>query len=379
MSDMEQKVRIWDLPIRLFHWLLVAMFALGWWSAGHPQHLDLHLLSGYTIAALLLFRLVWGVVGTRHARFRSFAVGPKRVVSYLRDLFGPRTLHPVGHNPAGAWAIFTMLALLLAITLSGLVVLGGEEGHGPLAGILSLETGIAWHEPHEWLAWAMLLLVVVHLIGVAVESILHRDNLVAAMISGKKSLHDSPPVVPNYRWLAVIMLVAWLGATTAAALPWLNADDKHPYQPFAGVTLPDNETWRTECGSCHQAYHPQLLPARSWQLMLAQQDDHFGESLGLDEATIAELLQFHEANAAERPLMETAWYMTHTLQPAESPLRITETPYWRKMHSDIPETIWREPQVNGRGNCAACHTDAERNTFSDAAMRLPQPNPRGDK
>lgn len=377
---MEQRVRVWDLPLRLFHWLLVVMFALSWWSGGHPQHLDVHLLAGYTIAALLIFRVVWGVAGTRYARFGSFAYGPKQVVNYLRDLFGPRTLHPVGHNPAGAWAIFIMLTLLVLITLSGLVVLGGEEGHGPLAGNVSLETGIAWHEPHEWLAWALLLLVVVHLMGVAAESILHRDNLVAAMISGKKSLHDAQPVmIPNYRWLAVIMLAVWLTSALAAALPWLRADEKHPYQPFAGVSLPDSESWRTECGSCHQAYHPQLLPARSWQRMMDQQDDHFGESLGLDEETLAELLQFHEVNAADHPVMEAAWYMTHTLGNDEAPLRITETPYWRKTHSDIPDTLWKEPQVNGRGNCAACHTDAERNTFSDAAIRLPRPNSKGDR
>src|SRR5512139_2919257 len=192
---MEQKMRVWDLPIRLYHWLLVAMFGIAWWSSGHPQQLDVHLLAGYTIAALLLFRVVWGVVGTYHARFRSFACSPKRVVNYLRDLFGPRTQHPVGHNPAGAWAIFSMLLLLLAITVTGVVVLGGEEGSGPLAGHITLGTGIAWHEPHEWLAWTLLLLVAVHLAGVAVESMLHRDNLVAAMVSGKKSLQGSQPLI----------------------------------------------------------------------------------------------------------------------------------------------------------------------------------------
>lgn len=376
---METKVRIWDLPLRLFHWLLVAMFLLSWWSAGHAQHLDLHLLAGYTIAALLLFRLMWGIAGSRYARFASFAYGPRQMAAYLRDLFGPRSVHPVGHNPAGAWAIFAMLALLLALTLSGLVVLGGEEGHGPLSGIVALETGIAWHEPHEWLAWALLLLVAVHLIGVVVESVLHRDNLVAAMFSGSKSLPAATPAVANHRLLAAVLLLLWLSAALVAALPWWRADQDHPYQPFAGRSLPDSESWRNECGSCHQAYHPQLLPARSWRLMLAQQEDHFGESLGLDQATVDELLQFHVTNAADQPLMEAAWYINHSLRADEAPQRITETPYWRKVHGAIPESMWRDPQVKGRGNCAACHSDAERNTFSDAAMHLPRPNPRGER
>ncbi|HEY0635561.1 MAG TPA: cytochrome b/b6 domain-containing protein, partial [Gammaproteobacteria bacterium] len=79
-------VRVWDLPLRLFHWLLVAMFALAWWSKGHAQHLDLHLFAGYTIMALLLFRLAWGFTGTHHARFRSFAYGKRTLLAYLRDL-----------------------------------------------------------------------------------------------------------------------------------------------------------------------------------------------------------------------------------------------------------------------------------------------------
>ncbi len=370
---MHNRTRVWDLPLRLFHWLLVAMFALAWWSSGRAQHLDLHLFAGYAIAALLLFRLVWGFAGTHYARFRSFAYGTATLLAYLQDLRAARALRYVGHNPAGAWAIFTMLALLLAISLSGLLVLGGEEGHGPLVGRVSLEMGITWHQPHKWLAWTMLLLVVVHLAGVVSESLLHRENLLAAMLSGNKR-GDVPLQIANRGLVAAGISALWLGAAVAAALPWYRADADHPYQPFAGRALPENATWRSECGSCHQSYHPQLLPARSWQLMLAQQDDHFGEALGLDKATRAELLQFHTANAADRPLMEAAWYINHSLQRDATPLRITETPYWRSRHAAIPEERWRAPQVNGRGNCAACHSDAEQNTFSDAAMHMPRPN-----
>lgn len=373
------RVRVWDLPLRLYHWLLVAMFALAWWSAGHPRYLDLHLLAGYTTAALLLFRLLWGFVGSHFARFRNFAYGPHAVVGYLRDLFTSRAAHTLGHNPAGSWAIFTMLLLLLAITVSGLVVLGGEEGQGPFHSSISLATGIAWHEPHEWLAWAMLGLVAIHLVGVAVESRLHRENLVAAMLSGYKRVKQKLPHSTNYRAVAAVMLTIWLVAAGTLAFTRLSADTKHPYQPFITAPLVDNELWRSECGSCHQAYHPQLLPARSWKRLFAQQNDHFGEALELNETTLNTLLEFHLQNAADHPVMEAAWYVTHTLSANEAPLRITETPYWRKTHADIPEAMWRDSRVNGRGNCAACHSDAEQNTFTDAAMRLPPPNPKGER
>ena len=170
-----QRIRIlvWDLPVRLFHWLLALSFAGAFLTAESERVRDLHVAFGYTFMALLAFRLVWGLIGTRHARFASFAYGPKAVLAYVRSLPTRTPLHFVGHNPAGSWAIFAMLALGIAIGVSGYV--------------LYEDAGGRWTESlHEGAANAMLALVVVHVAAVLVSSLLHRENLVAAMVTGRK-------------------------------------------------------------------------------------------------------------------------------------------------------------------------------------------------
>jgi len=167
------RILVWDLPVRAFHWLLALSFAGAFLTAESERVRDLHVALGYTFAGLLAFRIVWGVIGSRHARFASFAYGPRAVWRYVASLFARRPAHYTGHNPAGGWAIFAMLALGFAVAGTGYAAytdLGGR----------------AFEEVHEAVANAMLALVVVHVAAVLVSSFVHRENLVAAMITGYK-------------------------------------------------------------------------------------------------------------------------------------------------------------------------------------------------
>ena len=145
-----------------------------------------------------------------------------------------------------------------------------------------------------------------------------------------------------------------------------------PHVAFVGRALADNPRWREECGSCHLAFHPSLLPARSWQQLIAQQDRHFGTDLALDEATRSALLAFATSNAAERHATEAAFKIDRSLKTKDAPLRITQTPYWIEKHSGIAASDWLLPRVKSKINCAACHRDADVGTFEDAAMRIPR-------
>ena len=166
-------VPVWDLPVRVFHWLLVACFA-GAWLTGDSEHWRaLHVGFGYAMAALLAFRLLWGVAGPRHARFASFVRGPAAAWRYLRSLAGPAPEHHLGHNPAGALAIVALLAL------TGITAASGWAAYSELGG--------EWlEELHEVAAHVLLLTVGVHLAGVLVGSWVHRENLVRAMFTGRK-------------------------------------------------------------------------------------------------------------------------------------------------------------------------------------------------
>lgn len=171
---MTTRVLVWDVPTRVFHWLLAVAFAGAFLTAESEAWRDVHVLLGYTVLGLIGFRILWGFVGTRYARFRSFAFSPSQTLTYLKSLLGRSPRHYLGHNPAGSWVIYGLLALGLASGISGYAVYN--------------EIGGEWlEELHEAAANSMLALVGVHIAGVLVSSLLHRENLVRAMISGYKA------------------------------------------------------------------------------------------------------------------------------------------------------------------------------------------------
>lgn len=178
-------VKVWDPLVRVFHWALVTVFAVAFLT--EDEWLDLHVLAGYTVLGLVGLRLVWGVIGTRHARFRDFVRRPSAVLAYLGDLLRGRARRYLGHNPAGGAMIVALLAGLALSAATGLLVYGASEAAGPFAGLV----GAGWAEPleavHEVLANLTLILAGAHVAGVLASSLLHRENLVRAMVTGTKA------------------------------------------------------------------------------------------------------------------------------------------------------------------------------------------------
>jgi cytochrome b len=207
-------VQVWDILIRIFHWSLVAAFIVAYLTSEEDN--PWHIYSGYAVLGLIIFRLLWGFVGSRHARFSDFVRSPAVVYQYIKSLRAGQPPHYIGHNPLGGWMVIAMLLTLFTVTLSGLKVYAIEEGKGPFAGLQSIELmpipaayaedetdeddreeGNAqqksseadeelWEEVHEASTNVMLLLIGLHLAGVILSSRLHKENLVKAMFTGKK-------------------------------------------------------------------------------------------------------------------------------------------------------------------------------------------------
>ncbi len=195
------RVKVWDIGVRLFHWSLVLLFFIAYFSGDDAE--ELHVLAGYGIIALLLFRLVWGFIGGKYARFGDFIYSPQATIKYalsIRDGNAPRYL---GHNPLGGWMVVALLLMLVAISWSGLKLLAAD-GEGPLAAAPPAlisdaradddEHGekkaghedSAWEEFHEFLSNFTVFLIVLHIAGVAVESRREKENLARAMVTGYK-------------------------------------------------------------------------------------------------------------------------------------------------------------------------------------------------
>lgn len=187
MSD-DVNVKVWDLPTRLFHWSLVFGFTLAYLTA--EFHFGfLHTYIGYFLCMLLLARVIIGFTGNQYARFKSFIFSPQETFAYLRAMLQNSPKHYFGHNPAGALMVFALLGLLLLILITGLITLAVIDFEGPLLFLTDYftdEASYTVHHLHGWLIDFALVMIPLHLLGVAVGIIQHKENLVRAMITGKK-------------------------------------------------------------------------------------------------------------------------------------------------------------------------------------------------
>jgi len=211
---MNNEIRVWDPLIRIFHWSLVLAFTIGFLTSEAERRL--HIYAGYTVLGLIIFRVIWGLIGTRYARFSNFVNSPGSVVQYLKGLVARKPQHYIGHNPAGGWMVIAMLLCLFVISVSGLKLYAIEEGLGPLAdnppALVIINSVYAesdndggseyrqnkdsyaeneeaeefWEAIHEVSSNFMLLLVFLHITGVLVSGRLENEHLVKAMITGKK-------------------------------------------------------------------------------------------------------------------------------------------------------------------------------------------------
>lgn len=184
-------VRVWDPLIRVFHWSLVASFIIAY--IVEDDLLTIHVWAGYSVLTLLAVRVIWGLIGSRHARFTDFVRHPRQVGNYLIAAFAQRAPRYLGHNPAGGAMIIVMLLALCATGMSGLALYGAAEFAGPFANLMRgmPESGADFiEEIHEFCANFTVFLIALHLAGVAFSSLIHRENLIAAMISGNKRSAD---------------------------------------------------------------------------------------------------------------------------------------------------------------------------------------------
>jgi cytochrome b len=206
------RVRIWDLPVRLFHWAIVLLVP-AMWATHEYDRMDLHILLGQILLGLVLFRLIWGLIGGSTARFAGFVRGPRAVWRYLRGRGGP----VFGHNPLGGWSVVAMLVVLL--TQIGLGLFASDEDalyEGPLSHLVGYDTARILADRHETFFYILLALIAVHLAAILYYRFVRRDDLITPMVTGRRAAGEEGAALapaPLWRFLLAAALAA--GATLA--------------------------------------------------------------------------------------------------------------------------------------------------------------------
>ncbi len=210
-ADAALAVPVWDLPVRLFHWTLVALIAFSWWTAENEQ-VEWHLWSGLAVLSLLFFRLLWGFVGSSTARFGSFVRGPGAVLRYLRS---PGEWRGIGHTPLGALSVVALLLLLLVQVGLGLVM-SDEDGtvSAPLNHLVSFETAERAGDLHELLFNVLLALIALHVAAILFYRLVLGKRLTRAMVTGRTTTDgETEPMRPGKWWAAILCLLAGIAIT----------------------------------------------------------------------------------------------------------------------------------------------------------------------
>jgi cytochrome b len=362
-------IRVWDLGVRLFHWLLVAAVAVALVTglSGPRNALNVHIAAGAAIAGLVAFRLLWGLLGSTYARFSSFPVQLSAINADLAGLVAGRRSRYRGHNPLGSLMALALLGILTLSVMTGVVTLGGVDKQGPLAFATSYGAGRATQELHQALAYGLLALICGHLLGVAYESHHGQPDLIRAMVTGKKVAsaadHAASPAKakPLLAGLCVLLLIT----SAVHQIVALSA------RPASGVPAgPLDPTYAQECGSCHMAYPPSLAPSARWIAILANLSDHFGEDASLKPDVAVQIRAYLTTNAAEKWDTRAA----HELQRSnpQDPLRLTATPFWIRTHRGIPESVFKSRAVGAKGACEKCHSDASTGRFDPQDIHIPE-------
>jgi len=218
MSEFANTRRVWDLPVRIVHWLLV--FGIAGSYATHKAgvaYFTYHLWFGYLVVVLASFRIVWGFVGTRHARFRNFLRGPRKTIAYLRALARGEPQAHAGHNPLGAWMVVLLLLGLLAQGITGLFANDEIFNTGPLYGYVGDALSLALTSWHRRLFDWILVAVALHVLAVLAHLLIKKEDLIRPMFSGHKpagAIADHQAIGSSRLWIAALVFSALLATLT---------------------------------------------------------------------------------------------------------------------------------------------------------------------
>lgn len=352
-------VFVWPIGTRIIHWMMALSFGAAFFTSFYEHFLHDHVAFGFIFLTIIIYRIIWGLVGPEYAKFKTFKLRPSQLKEYFVVKIKNRWRNiPAGHNPASSWFTVWALSVGFVIVASGLLLYGIQEGKGLFRGLNDNYSSMMFilDDIHKYASYLFAAWVVIHIVGVMVEQFWHKTGMVFAMITGYKRTQgedtELKPYLSGFSYLIIIVATATYFFIVSSNYNFLTLQkyNEIDYQE-------DKLVFYEQCGYCHSAYPPYLLPKESWRRVMGGLKNHFGEEITEENITIAEqstIKDYLIANAAETSKREAAVKMVHYLD-IRRPKAITKTPYWRETHKDIPISAFKDSRIKKRSNCRACH------------------------
>ena len=355
-----QKSYIWSLPTRVFHALFVIFIAIAFLSA-EDEWLNYHAIIGYGVLILVIFRLFWGIGGPKHSLFKDFPFGNKNTKEFLNHIFEEKQKY-VGHNPLASYVMISMLVVAILAVVTGALAFGIQEGKGIFSFLnssffkkMELFGGI-----HEFFSNLFIALIVAHVIGILVDRLLHKkQETLNSMVNGYKVTDENESIKLNIyqKMFSLLMFIFFIGFLAFNLYNPKNSLIASKYEPINYKV--QNELFVKECGSCHTLYPPTLLPKKSWELIMSDLENHFGDDASILEDSHKNILDFLVKNSAETSTMKPGFKFLNSIKNQDI-IAMTKTTYWEKTHKEIPKEMFEHNEIKSKANCKACHSDIEK-------------------
>ena len=355
-----KKSYIWSIPTRVFHALFVLFITLVFLSA-EDKWLNFHAVIGYCVLILVIFRIFWGILGPKYSLFKDFPLGKQNVKEYLNHIFEEKQKY-TGHNPLASYVMIAMLIIAIVSVLTGALAFGIQEGKGIFSFLNSsfFKNMKLFKEIHEIFANLFIVLIVAHILGVLVDRLLHKKHeTLNSIVTGYKITDENKTVKLNIyqKMFSFLMFIFFIGFLVFNLFNPKNILIASKYHPIDYKI--QNELFVKECGSCHTLYPPHLLPKKSWELLMADLENHFGDDASISQDLNENILAFLVNNSAETSTMKSSFNFLNSIKNQDI-ITMTKTTYWEKTHKDISKEIFNNKEVKSKANCKACHSDIEK-------------------
>lgn len=357
------KSYIWTFVNRFLHYFLIASFSLSFLCIYFDTLIYFHFIFGILFGAGVLLRIIWGFVGTKYSRFWDFNF--RGILEYLLSILGEKK-HYIGHNPASSIAIVLIFMFGSITILSGMLTIGAQEQRGIFSYLFFEYSNFkAFEELHKFCANALLVVILIHICGSLIDKFWNKNDSIDSMISGYKRTNQEENIALS---LTQKVIFGFYLAFLFCFMLYLF----YPHNVFLRsfereiFASKDLKEYTKECGSCHIAYAPYLLPKYSWDSMMRDLENHFGEDASLEQESHEVILKFLQQYSSD--FVDTKFSSKIAKESDSDKIAITKYHYWEVAHDNINPSIFKAQAIKSKANCQTCHKDAESGIFAKSVM-----------